>query len=68
MQLLILFLQFQFKALDREIKAHRAVSHPSVLQLVDVDVVQKGNYKEARMLVPYYKVHLTWLVFLIYIL
>jgi len=46
------------KAFEREVDAHRAVDHPSVLALHDVDVVTKGTYKEARMLVTYYKVHL----------
>lgn len=45
----------QEEAFDREVEAHRAVSHPSVLDLHDVDVVSKGTYKEARMLVTYYK-------------
>ena len=44
------------KAFEREVDAHRAVDHPSVLALHDVDVVTKGTYKEARMLVTYYKV------------
>lgn len=47
-----------FQAFEREVDAHRAVDHPSVLALHDVDVVTKGTYKEARMLVTYYKVHL----------
>lgn len=45
----------QEEAFEREVDAHRAVSHPSVLDLHDVDVVSKGTYKEARMLVTYYK-------------
>lgn len=45
----------QEEAFEREVEAHRAVSHPSVLDLHDVDVVSKGTYKEARMLVTYYK-------------
>lgn len=45
----------QEEAFEREVGAHRAVSHPSVLNLHDVDVVSKGTYKEARMLVTYYK-------------
>ena len=47
-----------FQAFDREVEAHRAVEHPSVLALHDVDVVTKGTYKEGRMLVTYYKVNL----------
>lgn len=46
-----------FQAFEREVEAHRAVDHPSVLALHDVDVVTKGTYKEARMLVTYYKVN-----------
>ncbi|RMX44792.1 hypothetical protein pdam_00016363 [Pocillopora damicornis] len=45
----------QEEAFEREVDAHRAVTHPSVLDLHDVDVVSKGTYKEARMLVTYYK-------------
>lgn len=45
----------QEEAFEREVEAHRAVDHPSVLSLHDVDVVAKGTYKEARMLVTYYK-------------
>lgn len=45
-----------FQAFEREVEAHRAVNHPSILALHDVDVVTKGTYKEARMLVTYYKV------------
>ncbi|CAH3149019.1 unnamed protein product [Porites evermanni] len=45
----------QEEAFEREIEAHRAVDHPSVLALHDVDVVSKGTFKEARMLVTYYK-------------
>ena len=47
---------FFFKAFEREVQAHRAVDHPNVLLLHDYDVVSKGTYKEARMLVAYYKV------------
>jgi len=46
-----------FQAFEREVDAHRAVVHPSILSLHDVDVVTKGTYKEARMLVTYYKVN-----------
>lgn len=45
----------QEEAFEREVDAHRAVDHPSVLALHEVDVVTKGTYKEARMLVTYYK-------------
>lgn len=45
----------QEEAFEREVEAHRAVDHPSILALHDVDVVTKGTYKEARMLVTYYK-------------
>lgn len=55
------FLVFFFlKAFEREVQAHRAVDHPNVLLLHDYDVVTKGTYKEARMLVAYYKVKLVW--------
>lgn len=50
------YLFWSQQAFEREVDAHRAVSHPSVLDLHDVDVVSKGTYKEARMLVTYYKV------------
>lgn len=50
------YLFWSRQAFEREVDAHRAVSHPSVLDLHDVDVVSKGTYKEARMLVTYYKV------------
>ncbi|XP_074621000.1 serine/threonine-protein kinase 16-like [Acropora palmata] len=45
----------QEEAFEREVQAHRAVDHPNVLLLHDYDVVTKGTYKEARMLVAYYK-------------
>lgn len=45
----------QEEAFEREVEAHRAVDHPGVLSLHDVDVVTKGTYKEGRMLVSYYK-------------
>lgn len=55
---MILSCFFFLKAFEREVQAHRAVDHPNVLLLHDYDVVTKGTYKEARMLVAYYKVKL----------
>lgn len=44
------------KAFEYEVAAHRAVDHQNVMKLYDVEVVQKSSYKEARMVLEYYKV------------
>ena len=41
---------------SREVKAHRLVSHPNVMPLVDYEIVAKGDDKEALLLFPYYPV------------
>ncbi|KAK3734278.1 hypothetical protein QZH41_015128, partial [Actinostola sp. cb2023] len=48
-------LREQEEAFANEIAAHRAIDHPNVMSLYDVEIVTKSNYKEARMVLEYYK-------------
>ncbi|XP_048589116.1 probable serine/threonine-protein kinase DDB_G0291350 isoform X2 [Nematostella vectensis] len=45
----------QERAFEREVEAHRSIDHPNVMAMHDVEIVSKKNYKEARMLLDYYK-------------